>query len=730
MLKKILLALLCVLAPTCAWAQTATVSGNLKDAGAANITGSNTFARFTLENYVDIPKVVGTNVIAAVLKDFHPDASGNISGTIQENNSITSGGVVGNTFYRVCLYYQGQASTCNNYQINSNFNLSSATPLTNPPQQLLPPAMVGTTANLPATCTLGQVYFATDASAGQNLYFCTAANTWTQQPSAAFLLSANNAWTGNETHSGTETFTGVGTICKGNGTAYLDTSNTCGWSGATPDLQIASIATYLGSAGGLLYLGPGTFLINAQLTITTPIKMLGAGSSGNPANSPLSTTILNCNVIAGPCIQFSSVSGASNIKLQGAALERAAIQCNDNAQIGLDIESVSHSSFRHILINSCTVGGFHAGVVASLNDARDDQYNDIEDLGIVEGNAAPDASGYCMKLDGDPTANFSGNIISDTNCTHKNGHGIWETNTDDNLWLHTSLTRAGGGTGIDVYLNGNGTLNQSPREETFVRLGINAGGYTQDNSSTGNRIYSYSNDTGGSQPVVNSGSLFYTQIGVGSTDVFDRHIRATGSTANMQQFDTSTAGLGACTLYSDVGVSKYQVCKDSNNNYYIADIFDSLNVFQSAPGGATAVRAPSGQNVQIIPGTGASATSSTNFIALGTACTNGELALSPGWQSTGSATVTAVAGNGQTCSWTITTGTTTAANPTITDTLTNALPAATTVCEMNIHGGTHTAAAGEGFQQTTLSATAPVFTFNGTPTANGFTYFITRRCGP
>jgi hypothetical protein len=114
----------------------------------------------------------------------------------------------------------------------------------------------------------------------------------------------------------------------------------------------------------------------------------------------------------------------------------------------------------------------------------------------------------------------------------------------------------------------------------------------------------------------------------------------------------------------------------------------------------------------------------------GTACTNGELALSAGWQSTGTATATAVAGNGQTCQWTITTGTTTAANPTVTDTLTNALPAATTVCELNIHGGTHTAAAGEGFTQTTLSATAPVFTFIGTPTAGGTTYFVTRRCGP
>jgi hypothetical protein len=114
----------------------------------------------------------------------------------------------------------------------------------------------------------------------------------------------------------------------------------------------------------------------------------------------------------------------------------------------------------------------------------------------------------------------------------------------------------------------------------------------------------------------------------------------------------------------------------------------------------------------------------------GAGCTNGELALSTGWQSTGSATVTAAAGTGQTCSWTITTGTTTAANPTVTDTLTNPLPTATTVCELNVHGGTHTAAAGEGFTQTSLSATAPIFTFIGTPTPGGTTYFVTRRCGP
>jgi len=39
----------------------------------------------------------------------------------------------------------------------------------------------GLTASIPATCTTGDVYEATDATAGQNWYFCTATNTWTQQ---------------------------------------------------------------------------------------------------------------------------------------------------------------------------------------------------------------------------------------------------------------------------------------------------------------------------------------------------------------------------------------------------------------------------------------------------------------------------------------------------------------------------------------------------------------------
>ncbi len=48
------------------------------------------------------------------------------------------------------------------------------------------PAKRGTTAQLPATCTQGAEYFATDATPGNNIYLCTATNTWTPQSSGTF----------------------------------------------------------------------------------------------------------------------------------------------------------------------------------------------------------------------------------------------------------------------------------------------------------------------------------------------------------------------------------------------------------------------------------------------------------------------------------------------------------------------------------------------------------------
>jgi hypothetical protein len=53
------------------------------------------------------------------------------------------------------------------------------------------PAVKGLAATKPATCTTGEEYFATDASAGQNKYLCTASNTWTQQSGGSGGISAS-----------------------------------------------------------------------------------------------------------------------------------------------------------------------------------------------------------------------------------------------------------------------------------------------------------------------------------------------------------------------------------------------------------------------------------------------------------------------------------------------------------------------------------------------------------
>ena len=54
------------------------------------------------------------------------------------------------------------------------------------------PAKAGTSASRPTACTQGQIYFATDAAAGQNLYFCTATGApgvWTQMSGATTTIT-------------------------------------------------------------------------------------------------------------------------------------------------------------------------------------------------------------------------------------------------------------------------------------------------------------------------------------------------------------------------------------------------------------------------------------------------------------------------------------------------------------------------------------------------------------
>ena len=54
----------------------------------------------------------------------------------------------------------------------------------------------GLSAAKPATCAVGEVYFATDASAGQNWYYCTAVNTWSPQAAGGTVNTSGTISTG------------------------------------------------------------------------------------------------------------------------------------------------------------------------------------------------------------------------------------------------------------------------------------------------------------------------------------------------------------------------------------------------------------------------------------------------------------------------------------------------------------------------------------------------------
>ncbi|MBI5086461.1 MAG: hypothetical protein HZB13_17935, partial [Acidobacteria bacterium] len=74
------------------------------------------------------------------------------------------------------------------------------------------PAPVQSGTPLPAACTVGELFYKTDATAGSNIYGCTAANTWTAQGGSYALPAASGSVLGGIK-------IGAGLTIDGNGVA-------------------------------------------------------------------------------------------------------------------------------------------------------------------------------------------------------------------------------------------------------------------------------------------------------------------------------------------------------------------------------------------------------------------------------------------------------------------------------------------------------------------------------
>lgn len=205
------------------------------------------------------------------------------------------------------------------------------------------PVRAGTVAAIPATCTFTagsrmEAYLATDATAGQNWYFCTATNTWTQQlntggsvpgsntqvifnNSAALGASPNLTWVSPKLTLGVATSTtgqlGLAGATSGTvtlqaqdaaGTWTLKPPTTGGTNGFFLQTDGTGVTTWAAAPGGgtvtsiatTAPLGGGTITTTGTLTCTTCVTsaaaltnhgvVLGAGGQATDVTSPDSTT--------------------------------------------------------------------------------------------------------------------------------------------------------------------------------------------------------------------------------------------------------------------------------------------------------------------------------------------------------------------------------------------------------------------------------------------------------
>ena len=180
------------------------------------------------------------------------------------------------------------------------------------------PAVTGTTASRPSVCTVGEVFFATDATAGQNQYFCTATNTWTQVNTGA----ASGDLSGSYPNP---------TVAQVNGAA-IPTSGLLKANGSRQIVQ---------ASAGTDYMGPATAVQAAQ--------MPGLNGDCTSAAGGVALTCTKANGVGFAPSATTDATNASNISsgtLSASRLPATAMQNNQSNTISggtQDFRNAAHT---------------------------------------------------------------------------------------------------------------------------------------------------------------------------------------------------------------------------------------------------------------------------------------------------------------------------------------------------------------------------------------------------
>lgn len=179
---------------------------------------------------------------------------------------------------------------------------------------------VGTT--LPATCTVASVFFKSDATAGQNLYGCTATNTWTQQTGGASGTVSYSTGTANPSDP-----------CSA-GSLFTNTANDTYWL-CNGTLTWSQIITDGGSWVNPVWLTSLAFSKITGITTkgnTTTLQLFGGGSTATndcakfDANGNIVSAGAACGAGGG------SISGLTTRRLPKAASSTSIDDSNVNQE--------------------------------------------------------------------------------------------------------------------------------------------------------------------------------------------------------------------------------------------------------------------------------------------------------------------------------------------------------------------------------------------------------------
>ncbi|MGA9977917.1 MAG: hypothetical protein WBQ08_04725 [Candidatus Sulfotelmatobacter sp.] len=464
--------------------------------------------------------------------------------------------------------------------------------------------------------------------------------------------------------------------------------------GATADVQITNCIAALPAYGGICdarsFGATSQTIANPILVGVSPQRIYLILDSRTLFNITYSNSTTPADIFAvgdGSFLECKWMGEAHNFGGEGG------IQLASGAYVKSIISSAPRNGFSIFGSRGCTlIGNSSATVTGALIDVQ----------GVGSGSFLADTTVY-------NNGSFIGLRLQPGTSSGMSDFSVWNT-TIDGAGTAGNQPCVIKGNGATQQIGGIGFFGSSCQHAGSGQYELNVNGCNATNCAA----------TGGSGTVPGVGLLQFAQFHVETVSGSEGIYIQDASNVHFTGLSFSGSGTGNSLTLAE---SVTNLLQDIETSVTYSSAGSAHYLVNTAAGGTTIPVTTSAPYTQPaynfkMP--------TTQFVGYGgNPCTNAELALSTGWGS--ASAISAVHGTGQTCEWTLTSsGTGQGSNPTITDTLTNPLPSASVVCGMQMVGGTGTATL---VDQTTLSATSPAFTFDGTPVA-GKTYKVLRRCGP